>query len=250
MIQIGEFSFILAGAATLEGVVDDTFLPLIIVAAVTTMAITPGMIGLGTELVTKLEGRWPWLRAYIPGRATSESGANRVPRYRDHVVVAGLGRVGSFIVEELHREGIPFIGLDVDPVHVEETRKRWGYAIHGDSASDIVLRAARLNRARLLVIATADPVSANVTVQHARAMNPSIHIIARVAWRAEGDSFHEQGVQAVVWPEMEAAIEMLRLSLVELGVSPDQVAHLIDADRKAVELGEIDPDHDPYAGLW
>ena len=250
MVQIGEFSFILAGTATLVGVVDDTFLPLVIVAAVATMAITPGAIALGTGLVTRLEGRWPWLRAYIPGHATGESSEDRVPRYRDHVVVAGLGRVGSFIVEELHRQGIPFIGLDVDPAHVEETRRRWGYAIHGDAASDIVLRAARLHRARLLVIATADPVSASVTVQHARAMNPSVYIIARVAWRAEGDGFHKHGVQAVVWPEMEAAIEILRLSLVELGVNPDRVASLIDADHKTVETGEVDPEHDPYAGLW
>jgi CPA2 family monovalent cation:H+ antiporter-2 len=250
MIQIGEFSFILAGAATLEGVVDASFLPLIIVAAVTTMAITPGTISLGTGLVTRLEGRWPWLRAYIPGRATSESSENRVPRYREHVVVAGLGRVGSFIVEELHRQGIPFIGLDVDPAHVEETRRRWGFAIHGDSASDIVLHAARLDRARLLVIATADPVAASVTVQHARAMNPSVHIIARVAWRAEGERFHQHGVQAVVWPEMEAAIELTRLSLVELGVSLERVERLIDADRQTVELGHVDPDRDPYAGLW
>ena len=42
----------------------------------------------------------------------------------------------------------------------------------------------------------------------------------------------------------------MRLSLEELGVSPDRVASLIDADHKTVELGEVDPDHDPYAGLW
>ena len=252
MIQIGEFSFILAGTAAIEGVVDDEFLPLIVVAAVVTMAITPGAISAGTTAVERLEIRWPWLRAYLPGHTTGEGGKARVPRYRDHVVVVGLGRVGSFICEELHSQGIPFIGLDVDPASVERVRSHWGYAIFGDSASAQVLETARIKNARLLVVAISEPVSASVTVQHARSQNPSLHIVSRVGWREEADELRKLGVAAVVWPEMEAALEMLRVSLIELGIGGARVTSLVDSARTTLEFGDQSGDelHDPYAGLW
>ncbi len=251
MIQIGEFSFILAGTAEVEGVVDEAFFPLVVVAAVTTMAITPGAIAASTTAIRRLELHWPWLRAYLPGRATAANSEDRIPRYREHVVVAGLGRVGSFIAEELHRQGIPFIAVDVDPAAVARVRSRWGYAIHGDSASAPVLTSARVKYARLLVIAQPDPVSAAVTVQHAQTMNPSLHIVARVGWRAEAESFRKSGVDAVVWPEMEAALEILRVSLVELGLGSSRVSNLVDTARRTLEFGDATSDEgDPYAGMW
>jgi monovalent cation:H+ antiporter-2, CPA2 family len=251
MVQIGEFSFILAGTAEIEGIVDETFFPLVVVAAVATMAITPGAISASTAAIHRLELRWPSLRAYLPGRAAAANSEDRAPRYREHVVVAGLGRVGSFIAEELHRQSIPFIAVDVDPAAVARVRTRWGYAIHGDSASPQVLDSARVKFARLLVVAQPDPVTASVTVQHAQAINSSIHIVARVGWRAEAESLRESGVDAVVWPEMEAALEMLRVSLVELGVGSGRVSSLVDSARQTLEFGDATSDEgDPYAGMW
>lgn len=251
MLQIGEFSFIIAGTAEVQGIVDDAFFPLVVVAAVTTMALTPGAITASTAAIRRLELRRPWLRAYLPGRAVAANSEDRIPRYREHVVVAGLGRVGSFIAEELHQQGIPFIGVDVDPAAVARVRARWGYAIHGDSASAQVMTAARTKFARLLVIAQPEPVAAAVTVQHAQGMNSSIHIVARVGWRAEAESFRKNGVAAVVWPEMEAALEILRLSLVELGLGSGRISSLLESARTTLAFGDAEKDEaDPYAGMW
>jgi monovalent cation:H+ antiporter-2, CPA2 family len=251
MLQIGEFSFILAGTAELEGIVDESFFPLVVVAAVATMAVTPGAIAASTAGVERLEIRWPWLRAYLPGHNASETSEDRTPRYREHVVVAGLGRVGSFIAEELHRQGIPFIALDVDPAAVARVRARWGFAIHGDSASPQVLASARVKYARLLVVAQPEPVAAAVTVQHAQSMNPGLHIVARVGWRAEAEAFRASGVDAVVWPEMEAALEMLRVSLIELGTGSGRVSTLVETARQTLQFGDATAEEgDPYAGMW
>jgi CPA2 family monovalent cation:H+ antiporter-2 len=252
MAQIGEFSFILAQTAEAEGVVGELFLPLTIVAAVTTMAITPGFIAGGARLVHRLEGRFPSLRPYLPGRSRSEPAADRAPRLREHVVVAGLGRVGSLIAEELHRLAVPFVGIDVDPVAVNRVREDHGHALHGDCASDVVLEAARIQHARLLVVAIADPVSALVTIQHARRLNPSLHIIGRVGWRQEADAFRALGVASVVWPEMEAALEIMHVTLIDLGFGPQRVASLVRRTRASLQFTHDDEhDHtDPYAGLW
>ena len=130
-------------------------------------------------------------------------------------------------------------------------KARWGYAIQGDAASRAVVSAARIRNAKLLVVATADPVSSAVVVQHGRALNATLKIVARVGWRSEADAFRESGVQAIVWPEMEAALEMLRLSLGELGMGEGHIHDLVGTARRTLEFGHAEHDgSDPYAGLW
>ena len=86
-------------------------------------------------------------------------------------------------------------------------------AIHGESGSEAVLEAARVKFARMMVISTADPISAWVTAQQALHLNPDLDIVARVHSREEGERLQRLGVREVVWPEMEAGLGMVRHSL-------------------------------------
>ncbi|MCH7608023.1 MAG: cation:proton antiporter [Chloroflexi bacterium] len=225
--QLGEFSFILAGSAAAMGVVDDSFLPVTVAAAVGTMAVTPGLIAAGERLASRLGRR----RGAVPA---PEDAA--VEGLSGHVVLAGLGRVGSFIADELEQQHIPSIGIDMDPVVVERFHGLGRLIIHGDAASDALLAAAHIERARLLVIALPDPVSAVVTAQHARRLNPKLQIVGRVGWHEEAEALRRAGADAVVWPEMEAALEIMRVSLIDLGVSPERVVQLVEDARATLEL--------------
>ena len=227
--QLGEFSFILAGAAVTIGVADSDLLPVTVTAAVATMAVTPGMMTAGRRLAVRL-GRC--------GGADPAGDAGEAERLTGHVVLAGLGRVGSFVADELAGQDIPSVGIDMDPVAVERAHGLGRLAIQGDAASDAVLEAAHVERARLLVVALPDPVSALVSAQHARRLNSSLHIVARVGWHEEAAALRRAGADAVVWPEMEAALEIMRLSLSDLGVSPERVVLLVEEARATLELAE------------
>ena len=229
--QLGEFSFILAGAATTLGLVDATLLPVTIAAAAVTMAATPGMM---TPAGLRL------------GRAGPSEAAG-APLPDGHVVIAGLGRVGSFIAEGLRSADVPFVGIDQDPQLVERSHGLGRLVIHGDAASEAVLQAARVQHARLLVISVPDPVSALVTAQHARRLNPALHIVARAGWPEEAEALHKVGVGAVVWPEMEAALGIMRASLMDLGVGEEQVERSVDEARKTLEFGAEDQPTDAEA---
>ena len=252
MVQIGEFSFILAGTADVLGIVDGRFLPLTVVAAVVTMAITPATVAGGARVLTRLERRYRILRPYVSGVGQGERAQDRLPRLRGHVVVTGLGRIGSFLAQELDHSGIPFIGIDTDPAATARLERLNGYAIQGDSVNPAVLDAARVDRARLLIVTTPDPVSALVTVQQARRMNPELRIVGRVSYREEADLFRAVGVDSVVWPEMEAALEILRASLVDMGVSEQRLSEAMIEARDILAGVDLDQDArtDPYAGLW
>ena len=72
VVQIGEFSFLLAESATSQGIVDSNFLTLIVVSAVVTMGLTPAIIAAGHKAL--LSGR-PEVRclAAVRGRDRAHS---------------------------------------------------------------------------------------------------------------------------------------------------------------------------------
>ena len=208
--QVGEFSFILAGSAVTLGIVGDDFLSLIVVSAVVTMAMTPWVMNGGERAINGLSQRVSLLRPYRLGNKKSEE---RQPSLEGHVVVCGFGHIGSLVAQALSEHAVNFIVIDLDPQMVVQCRGQGHPAIHGESGSEAVLEAAGVKFARLMVISTADPISAWVTAQQALHLNPDLDIVARVHSREEGERLQRLGVREVVWPEMEAGLGMVRHSL-------------------------------------
>ena len=246
MVQIGEFSFILAETAELRHVVDADFLSLVVVATIVTMGLTPASFAIGAKGAAWLGRVFPTLGRQPAGAHAGEP-AELIPRLEDHVVVAGLGRVGTFIAEELRQLGIPFVGIDTDPAAVARTRRLYGLALHGDSASETFLTLARVQSARLLVVGISEPISALVTVQHARRLNPALHIVGRVGWQEEADALKNAGADAVIWPEMEAALEIMRVSLIDVGMSPRRVSEVVSEARHSLNFGGPGEEQDSLA---
>ncbi len=235
--QIGEFSFILVGSATTLGIVTQDFMTLIVVSAVITMALTPLLLAGGSQTISRLGHRVRILRPHRLGDSHSEE---RVPPMRGHAIVCGLGRVGHLVAEELIQHNVPIIGIDLDPYVVAEWKKLGHQVIHGSSDSETVLEIARVRHARLMVISIGDPVAAWVTAQHAIRAAPDLDIVARVHWREEGERFQELGVREVVWPQMEAGLEMLRHSLNRYNTDPMEVEALVADLRNHLSFGESD----------
>ena len=208
--QIGEFSFILVASALTLGVVTHDFSSLIVVSAVLTMAAGPPVITGGSRLITKLSNRFRALRPY---RIGDPHGEERPRQLFGHVVICGLGQVGTMVAQELHEHNVPFVAVDLDQRTLMEWRLSGYPTVQGSADRVEVLRAARVPQAGLLVIATGDPVSVELTAQHALDLQPELDIVARVRARTEGEDLQRMGVQEVVWPEMEAGLEMLRHSL-------------------------------------
>ena len=244
--QIGEFGFILAATAAAAGAVGPDFLPLMAAATVITMAATPGFFALGAKLSQALAGRDRRLRPYLSGASPAERASERVPRYRDHVVLAGYGRVGALVAQTLAERAIPVIAIDEDPEAVRRAVEGGHHALLGDAANDSLLRAAGIARARVLIIAAPDPVATVVTAQHAARLHPGLPIIARVGWAEEAERLRKTGVHDLVWPELEAGVEMVSRALLHYGVGR---AETEAARRQARDrLARQDPGAAPQDG--
>jgi monovalent cation:H+ antiporter-2, CPA2 family len=191
---------------------------------VVTMALTP----LTTRLAHVLYGRW---RERFPKEAMSTFNLPQTG-LRDHVLIAGYGRVGSFVARLLARLGQPFGVVDSNPGRADEARDS-GYAVvYGDAATEPVLEAAGVRRARLVIVTVPDPVGARLVVERARSMNPNVHVVARAATVEHLEELGRLGVYEAVHPESEAGLELGRQALSHLGVAVGDVERFADEVRR------------------
>lgn len=235
LAQIGEFSFILAATASTQGIVGGDLLTLTVVSAVLTMALTPSILAAASKALDAASLRFQPLRPFHRPDIEYEG---RLPALRDHVIVCGLGRVGSLVAQALADHEVPFIGIDPDPYVVARWKQAGHHALQGASQNSTILEACRVKQARMMVISTGDPVSTQVTAQGALQANAKLDIVARVRWRDEGERLQRMGVTEVVWPEMEAGLEILRHSLHRYHTKRVEVDLLVRRLRNHLSFGE------------
>lgn len=226
LFQIGEFSFVLARVGVYTGSIDHDLYSLVLTAAIMTMALTP--------LVSGQTGRvYEWLRKRAPLRQFETM---NIPAegLKDHVVLAGGGRVGLQIARILHGRGFPLVIVELDHRRVEQAQAAGMPVIYGDASHEIVLEAAAIGAARLLIISTPEMVVSRSIVVHARARNPDVDIVARTSDPQFISVFRELEVRDVVLPEFETGLEMTRQALVHLDVPQASIQEEVESVRRVV----------------
>ena len=128
---------------------------------------------------------------------------------RNHVVLVGHGRVGSFISSVLSEQSVPLFVIEDDEDGVAALRQEGIAALEGNAADPAVIEAANLPEARCLLVAIPDAFEGGQVVQQAHAINPSLPIIARAHSEEEIDYLKRHGATLVVMGEHEIAKAML-----------------------------------------
>jgi CPA2 family monovalent cation:H+ antiporter-2 len=223
MFQIGEFSFVLAREGVATGSIGNDVYSLVLTVAVLTMALTPLVSG-QTARIYAIRKRW-FQHEPLESMNIPESGL------RDHVVIAGAGRVGFQIAQVLKRLRLRFVVIDLDQQRVEQAKKAGMPVIYGDASHEIVLEAAKVHLGRLLVVTTPSIVVARSIVVHARRLNSAIDIVARISGPDFIESFRELKVTEVVLPEFEAGLEMTRQALTHMRIPFPEIQRYTESLR-------------------
>ncbi|MFI0349874.1 potassium channel family protein [Actinomadura sp. 9N407] len=135
-------------------------------------------------------------------------------RVRDHIVVAGYGTKGRSAIKTLlttgvHRDDI--VVVDPDPRIVAEAAEAGLVGIVGDATRSSVLRQAAVDRARVVVVASArDDTSVLITLT-ARQLNPDAKIQASVRESENVPLLRQSGADHVI-TSSEAAGRLLGVS--------------------------------------
>ncbi|GGJ90925.1 potassium transporter TrkA [Pilimelia anulata] len=102
--------------------------------------------------------------------------------WQDHMVVVGLGHVGVRVIRQLRDLGAEVVAVERDPAvrGVGVARELDVPVIIGDAADEGVLRAARVEQCRALVVLSTDDVANLESALTARALRPDLRVVLRL----------------------------------------------------------------------
>jgi len=124
-----------------------------------------------------------FMQMLIDGELKKALGARRMAREIDrlqgHVIICGIGRVGTILARELHRSGKPFVVVDRDELRLQAAADHGYLIVHGDATEEDILNQAGIDHASMLATVLSDDAKNVFVTITARAMNPRLTIIAR-----------------------------------------------------------------------
>jgi len=160
-----------------------------------------------------------------------------IQKIRDHFIVCGFGRMGSFVCNEFHARGIPFVVVENIPEIQDKINQNGYYLSPGDATDEDVLMAAKIKTARGLVSTLNSDASNVYVVLTARELNPDLEIIARAGEEEAEKKLIRAGASRVISPYRIGGMRMVMGILKPTVMSFLEVA--MDHKQLNVELEEV-----------
>ena len=180
--QVGEFAFVLFGAA--DGILPKGTHDLLNAAVAASMLSTPLLMML-------------YERVLAPRFARAGERAPDAIHEENPVIIAGYGRFGQVVQRVLEGMKIRATIIDHDPNQIDLVRRFGTKAYYGDATRLDLLEAAGARKARLLVVAVDNAERAMEIVKLARRHFRHLKLVARARSRTDAFEYLEMGVPAV-----------------------------------------------------
>ena len=156
----------------------------------------------------------------------------------------GFGRFGQIVSQYLLAEEIDVIAIDMDPTMIQ-VAARFGFKVYyGDGTRLDVLRAAGLEKARLIAICIDNEEHVNRIVDLVQTEFAGTKIFARSYDRGHTLQLLSKNVDYELRETFESAMKFGRKTLETMGVDPDRAAIVEDfirnrdRDRVAIQQAE------------
>ena len=234
LAQVGEFSFLLALMGVREKLIAEHDYKVAIAASVVSMFLAPVLIQLSPRLAALTARATGGILPAWNRMAVTQAGVEPLPEtspLTGHTVILGYGTVGRTMGDILLANGIPFLGLELDPTLVREARRRGHPVRYGDASSEELLRHVGIDRARLLAVTLPDTVMERAVIRKARRMNPGLFILARGRRGSEDEQLYLDGADEVIHETFEVGIEFIARILRRLHLPKQEVERQIGRVR-------------------
>ena len=202
--QVGEFAFVLFGAA--GRILPKETLDILNAAVAASMLTTPLLMML-------------YERVLAPKFARVEERAPDAIDEQNPVIIAGFGRFGQVVSRVLGGMKINSTVVDHDPNQIDLVRRFGSKAYYGDATRLDLLVSAGARKAKLLVVAVDNAESAMQIVKLSRRHFHRLKIIVRARSRTDAFDYHDMGVPAVR-ETFGSALDASELALRALDMGP------------------------------
>lgn len=174
--------------------------------------------------------------AMISARLSDLAGGVR-GRPKNHVVVCGLGRVGTAVALMLKNSGVPVVALErtADAVGVEEARRARIPVVVADATHPAALQHAGIQRAAA-VLAVTDADAANLEISMvARDTRPDVRVVTRLF-----DHELAARVEQRLHLGVTRSVSMVAAPVVAAALLGHRVEHIVSVGRRVLVLGEVE----------
>ncbi len=224
LANIGEFSFVLMEQARASRLLPPDLLNGIVAGTSLSILLTPILLAGTYQLLARATKRAHWL-------AQMRAKHDKHPELSDHIIIVGFGLNGRNLASMLRELNEPFVVVEMNGALVREVQKQGIPVIYGDAAHPEIMHAAGVERARAVVIAVSDPISARYTVRTIRELNPDVYVIVRTRYMSEIEPLYAAGATDVVPEEFETFIEIAGRIMRMLGVENETRLQLMNQCR-------------------
>jgi monovalent cation:proton antiporter-2 (CPA2) family protein len=214
--QVGEFAFVLFGAA--GRILPPETLSILNAAVALSMLSTPLLMMV-------------YERVLAPRFARVEERAADAIDEQNPVIIAGFGRFGQVVSRVLGGLKIGATVVDRDPNQIELVRRFGSKAYYGDATRLDLLEAAGARKAKLLVVAVDGPENAMQIVRTARKHFRHLKLVVRARSRSDAFEYHELGVPALR-ETFGSALDASELSLRALDFGPVAARRVVARFRR------------------
>ncbi|MCK4274236.1 MAG: cation:proton antiporter [Dehalococcoidales bacterium] len=231
LIQIGEFSFIVALLALDNNLIMETHYQIIVAAAIITMLLTPFAMSLNSFIYRWLSQK-EWFARQLASRADPGMQIQTLELSR-HAVICGYGAIGSRIAQVLEKQKFAYLVIELDPTIISKLRAQGIPCIYGDASNPEILAHTSLDRARVLICTIPDYVAEELTARNALRINAKLDIVARVHRDSDVELLKGVGVNEIVLPFFEGSLEMIRHTLHRFGMSSTEIQYILNTLRES-----------------
>ena len=227
LAQGGEFGFALLSLGLAQHIMRPPLAEFGLAVIVVSMLMGPLLIRYNRRLAERL---FPESEIEDHDRLQHDIGRHQV-HLEEHVVIVGYGRVGQNVARLLEPEGFEFVALDLDPVRVRHAREAGDPVYYGDGTNLDVLRAAGIERARVLVISYFKVSTALKILEHVKKLRPDLPVLVRTRDDAELEKLQAAGATEIIPETLESSLMLASHLLHVLNVPMTHILRKIQEVR-------------------
>jgi CPA2 family monovalent cation:H+ antiporter-2 len=227
LAQGGEFGFALITLALASGVLDRELAQTALAANVLSMLLCPVLIRNNASLAARL---FPASEAGLRDLVQHDVEAQQLHHER-HVIIVGFGRVGQNVARFLEQENVDYVALDLDPVRIQAARAAGDPVYYGDATNIGVLRAAGVERARVLIVTYYQVATSLKVLAIVRKLRPDLPVLVRTRDDSRLEELMQAGATEVIPETLEASLMVASHLLLLLNVPMGRVVRRMNEVR-------------------
>jgi glutathione-regulated potassium-efflux system protein KefB len=222
--QVGEFAFVLLGAASVAGLLSAEGDTLAMLVVAVSMIATPLMVEAGDRLAVRFQA--------LPEHTEAKPAAD----LDRHVVILGYDEVGRLIDLMLTKANIPHIAFDRDLSAVRRGERSGRAVYFGNMFSSTTQEAAGLAKATAVFVTAHETEKAKALAVTLHRLYPHLEIHVVVRTLGDEQELVARGIRNARTGYIESTLARGGMLLANLGVPEQDVHELVEALR-----------HDDYA---